>query len=78
MLAFADGMEIVKKSAMGTSWGTDADTFCDKGDILIIKNTLQGTQTYRVVFLVHLMVMVFLGSRFRTHSGYMIKPYLSV
>lgn len=78
MLAFADGVEIVQKSAMGASWGADADTFCDKGDILIIKNTLQGTQTYRVVFLAHLMVMVFLGSRFRLHSGYMIKPYLSV
>lgn len=37
MLAFADGVEMVQKSAMGASWGTDADTFCDKGDILIIK-----------------------------------------
>lgn len=45
MLAFADGVEFVQKSAMGASWGTDADKFCDKGDILIIKNTLQGTQT---------------------------------
>lgn len=46
MLAFADGVEFVQKSAMGASWGTDADKFCDKEDILIIKNTLQGTQTY--------------------------------
>lgn len=46
MLAFADGVEFVQKSAMSASWGTDADKFCDKGDILIIKSTLQGTQTY--------------------------------
>ena len=46
MLAFADGVEFVQKSAMNASWGTDADKFCDKGDILIIKSTLQGTQTY--------------------------------
>lgn len=41
MLAFADGVEFVHKFALGTSWGPDADKFCDKGDILH-----KGAQTY--------------------------------
>lgn len=43
MLAFfANGIEFVQKYAMGTSWESDVDKFCDKGDIIIIKIFYKG------------------------------------
>lgn len=62
MLAFADGVEFVHKFALGTSWGPDADKFCDKGAYFTRGHRLT---LYKVVFLAHLMVIVFLGSKFR-------------
>lgn len=66
--SLSGGAEAVQKTVVGVSGETDADTFYNKNDTIIINILYKWTLTYTLCKMIswsYLALMASLGSRFR-------------